>query len=80
MGGPKGPHAIIKRGAEKRQFACRMTKARIQNYTHNIQYLLFQGNNCYRERASMLRYTYTVCLYTHSFQNVWLRLWCKILR
>jgi hypothetical protein len=28
----------------------------------------------------MLRYTYTVCLYTHSLQNVWLRLWGKILR
>jgi hypothetical protein len=36
MGGPEEPQAITERGAEKKQFACRMTKARIQNYTHDI--------------------------------------------
>jgi hypothetical protein len=33
---PDRPQMTIKYGAEKMQFACRITKARIQTHTNNI--------------------------------------------
>ena len=45
------------------RFACRETKARIQTHTDNILILTaFRKQQWLRERALMLRYTYTACL------------------
>ena len=38
---PDRPHRTIYYGAENMRFACRITKARIQTYTQNMQYLSF---------------------------------------
>ena len=50
----------VKYGAEKIRFACRITKARIQTHTHLI--LIAFPRQWLRERASMVRYMYTVYL------------------
>jgi hypothetical protein len=45
---PDRPQMTILYGAENKQFACRITKARIQTQSHNVQYLLlFCSNSCY---------------------------------
>ena len=66
MKGPDMSEMVIKHGAEKILFACRITKARIQTHTHThseyVTIIAFPRRQQSRERASVLHYTYTACL------------------
>jgi hypothetical protein len=43
------------------RFACRITKA-ADTHSEYVTYFAFPRQQCLRERASMLRYTYIACL------------------
>ena len=56
------------------RFACRTNKALIQTHKQIAEHLsLFHGYNLLRERASSLRYTYSLCLVVSSLLSVHFR-------
>jgi hypothetical protein len=69
---PDRPQVKIEDGAETMRFACRITKATVQTHTHthtHLEYVIlitFQLQQWLRELASVLRYTYIVCLVSNT--------------
>jgi hypothetical protein len=56
--------------AEKMRCACRLTKARTQSLIMLGLLFALPRQQWLRERASMLRYTYVTCLYSHIYFNL----------